>query len=114
MTEDITDAFEGELRVGGETGYRINLSRQVDRINALMSQYHHQFGMPTEAIRWGITSLEIMMQPYEDAKYIEDYKKALEKSGDDSFRFALKKYGLLMKLMARKNLLLEASKKGKM
>ncbi len=113
-----------------EFGYKINLSKQIDRITELFSQKiderHEDIALSQKlAVNVQLTAvniLERMLQPYLDDAY-KNGMKTLEKKYDmdkkeknvqwkninEKQDFIEEKFGLLMELMNRKRMLMEES-----
>ena len=112
-----------------ETEYKLNLSRQMDRINILLStrleinqgNILQAFKMLVAAQRNAVDALEAMFSPYIDSDYRVDRKHLIKKysiliKDDDEHNaivkeqdFVEKKYAALIRCLERKNMLLPPS-----
>lgn len=103
-----------------EIEYKINLSKQIDRIADMFSQKideRHTNMAKAQSILISsqlvaVNFLERMLQPYQDDKYKEalkgirnEHKKG--KGVNDKQVFTEEKFGLLLELMSRKRMLME-------
>jgi len=113
---------EMELRKKELIGYKVSLSKQMDRIAYAFNNIWLAGRMPSVYILWAIKStiitLESMLSPYLTKEYEKDKKKLIEKI--DSIDLRIQKterpvyieqcqawFRLLIEVMAKKGLLLE-------
>lgn len=113
-------AFNIQTFKSGELDYRVNLSKQIDRIADLFSKQieatHLNIAeaqkMLIDTQTMSVEMLGYMLIPYMDDEYNGDAEKLkTDNGGKDKIRekqqYAMERYGLLMKLMNRKHLLIE-------